>query len=205
MPNWITGKDGDKAWKKATDIVTKEYGASVKDSDPDKFYSLVTTVYKNVCKSPDFDCGIKESRTVTPMPGWMQRQFDHNEEIIDGWSPAKQEWAGRLPKLAEDLGEFLGVTNDSNECKVEDMKNLIEKKTEESNEEAVARLMKELSALGVKKITQDRDELSISSGENEAFLTVKNGKARLNMTVVKKVSLSAKEIASALKKVGIVK
>lgn len=58
MPNWIKGPDGEKAWGKAKKIVAKEYGATIEKSDPDKFYSLVTTIYKNVCKSPDYDCGI---------------------------------------------------------------------------------------------------------------------------------------------------
>jgi len=61
MPNWIKGPDGEKAWEKAKKIVAKEYGAGLKKSDSDKFYSLVTTIYKNVCKSPDYDCGIGEA------------------------------------------------------------------------------------------------------------------------------------------------
>jgi len=60
MPKWVSGPDGEKAWKKAKGIVGKEYGAGLEKSNPDKFYSLVTTIYKNVCKSPDYDCGIGE-------------------------------------------------------------------------------------------------------------------------------------------------
>ena len=64
MPDWVSGADGEKAWKKAKGIVAKEYGAGIEKSDPDKFYSLVTTVYKNVCKSPDYDCGIGKAEGV---------------------------------------------------------------------------------------------------------------------------------------------
>jgi|GEM_PF-4261046 len=67
MPSWITGKDGERAWQKAKGIVAKEYGAAVERNDPDRFYSLVTTVYKSVCKSPDYDCGIaKKTEDVSP-------------------------------------------------------------------------------------------------------------------------------------------
>jgi len=64
MPNWVIGKDGEKSWKKAAGIIRKEYGSDIEKSDPDKFYSLVTTIYKNVCKSPDYDCGIGKAEDV---------------------------------------------------------------------------------------------------------------------------------------------
>lgn len=68
MPSWIKGKDGELGWEKAKSIVKKEYGSGIEKSDPEKFYSLVTTIYKNVCKSPDYECGIvkkTESENVT--------------------------------------------------------------------------------------------------------------------------------------------
>ena len=64
MPNWIIGTDGEKSWDKAAGIVRKEYGSDIEKSDSDKFYSLVTTVYKNICKSPDYDCGIGRNESV---------------------------------------------------------------------------------------------------------------------------------------------
>ena len=61
MPSWLAGKHGEKAWRKAKGIVVDQYGKGLEKSDPDRFYSLVTTVYKNICKSDKYDCGIKES------------------------------------------------------------------------------------------------------------------------------------------------
>lgn len=60
MPSWVSGKHGEKAWKKSIGIVSSEYGAGLKKSDSERFYSLVTTVYKKVCSSPDYECGIGE-------------------------------------------------------------------------------------------------------------------------------------------------
>lgn len=59
MPSFIKGKDGERAWSKAKRIIGKQYPKIDKDSD--RFYRLVTTVYKSVCKSKDFDCGQFES------------------------------------------------------------------------------------------------------------------------------------------------
>jgi hypothetical protein len=65
MPaSFVKTSDGEKAWKKAKGIVQKEYGAGLEKSNPDRFYSLVTTVYKSVCKSPDYKCGIGEDVSI---------------------------------------------------------------------------------------------------------------------------------------------
>ena len=59
MPSFVKGKDGERAWSKAKSIIKNQYSKIDKDSD--RFYRLVTTVYKSVCKSKDFDCGKFES------------------------------------------------------------------------------------------------------------------------------------------------
>lgn len=65
MPKWISGPDGERAWKKAKGIVANEYGRGLEKSAPEKFYSLVATIYKNVCKSSDYDCGIGEGKEMS--------------------------------------------------------------------------------------------------------------------------------------------
>lgn len=52
-PNFVKN---EKVWNRAKELVKKEYG-DIKKSDPDKFYALTTTIYKSICKSPDYDCG----------------------------------------------------------------------------------------------------------------------------------------------------
>lgn len=53
----VKGKDGERAWEKAKSIVRKQYPAlSENGKGKDRFWALVTTVYKSVCKSPDYAC-----------------------------------------------------------------------------------------------------------------------------------------------------
>lgn len=60
MPaSFVVGKYGEKAWKRAKDLVDNEYGAELEESDPEKYYALVATIYKNICKSPKHDCAVK--------------------------------------------------------------------------------------------------------------------------------------------------
>jgi len=55
MPQTINGKPvNEKAWKRAKAIVNQEYPKL--GGEGDKFYALVTTIYKSVCKSPDYAC-----------------------------------------------------------------------------------------------------------------------------------------------------
>jgi hypothetical protein len=73
MPAWVKGKDGEKAWAKAKAAAKKQY-PGVEQSDPDKFYAIVTTIYKNICKSPDYDCRIgEEIETRTHMRHLIER------------------------------------------------------------------------------------------------------------------------------------
>jgi|GEM_PF-3695728 len=89
MPaNFVRTPDGEKAWKKAKGIVAKEYGAGLEKSDPDKFYSLVTTIYKNVCKSPDFDCWISKAEAAEP--GTMGVLIE--EKITQEWIKGVRKW-----------------------------------------------------------------------------------------------------------------
>ena len=64
MPEWLKGKDSEDVWNRAKSIIKDEYG-NIEKSDSDRFYSLVTAVYKNICKSKDYDCGIgKKSESI---------------------------------------------------------------------------------------------------------------------------------------------
>jgi len=95
MPSWVSGPDGEKAWNKAKGIVREQYGAGLEKSDPDRFYSLVTTVYKSVCKSPDFSCGVGKAESFEPgTMGEMiaARQMLAEEEITDAWIKGVRKW-----------------------------------------------------------------------------------------------------------------
>lgn len=74
MPsNLVRTKDGEKAWKKAKVAANKQYPGAEK-SDPDKFYAIVTTIYKKICKSPDYDCRVGEEIEVkTRMRSLIER------------------------------------------------------------------------------------------------------------------------------------
>lgn len=59
----VRGKEGEKAWERAKQIVRKNYpdlanvDKTTKDRKlKDRFYALVVTLYKSVCKSPKYQC-----------------------------------------------------------------------------------------------------------------------------------------------------
>lgn len=49
MPsNAISGPDAEKIWDRASEQASNQYG-NLKVSNPDKFYSIVMSIYKNMC------------------------------------------------------------------------------------------------------------------------------------------------------------
>mgnify|MGYP001822898733 CR=1 FL=1 len=75
MPAFVKGPDGEKAWGRASAEAEKQY-PGLKDSDPDRFYAIVTTIMKNICKSDKYDCGgFGESR------GTMRDMINRLEEV----------------------------------------------------------------------------------------------------------------------------
>jgi hypothetical protein len=49
MPAFIKTKEDEELWQRAKDAVVDQYG-DIEKSDPEKFFSIVTSVYKNMCK-----------------------------------------------------------------------------------------------------------------------------------------------------------
>jgi len=90
MPNWISGKDGEKAWKKAKWIVSSEYGADVEKYDSDKFYALVTTVYKDICKSAGWDCGIAKKVEDVSVSGRIAKINERLARLVNIGDPSKR-------------------------------------------------------------------------------------------------------------------
>lgn len=66
MPaNLVKGPDGEEAWKKAMSIVRDQYPDLDPDGgDSDRFYALVTTVYRSVCKSDKYSCTDSSEESV---------------------------------------------------------------------------------------------------------------------------------------------
>jgi len=71
MPGFVGGRDGERAWGKAKRIILKQYPQLAGSDDEDapkakknKFYALVTTVYKSVCKGSDFECAPMQSESM---------------------------------------------------------------------------------------------------------------------------------------------
>lgn len=90
MPEWLRGKDSEAAWERAKKIVSDEYGKGLKDSDPNKFYALVTTIYKNICKNEKHHCGIgkkmkegKESRLSELIEKANSKKRGEVDKIVD--------------------------------------------------------------------------------------------------------------------------
>ncbi len=112
MPAFVKGPDGEKAWKKAKGIVEKEYG-DIEKSDPDKFFALVTTVYKSVCKSPDFNCGEATEGAVS-MGSLIERLEQKGAEAMNKVKDRLRDkplGEGAQPKLNKyDPGSPLGWT-----------------------------------------------------------------------------------------------
>jgi hypothetical protein len=55
MPKAMHGQPvNEKAWQRAKTIVGREYPKL--GGKGDRFYALVTTIYKSVCKSPEYAC-----------------------------------------------------------------------------------------------------------------------------------------------------
>ena len=80
MPaNLVRGPDGEKAWERAKEIVREQYG-DIEKSDKDRFYALVTTVYKSICKSPDYNCRVGEDIR----PGTMGELIERLARIGQG-------------------------------------------------------------------------------------------------------------------------
>lgn len=128
MPEWISGKDGEAAWEKAKAIVKSEYGASVEKSDPDKFYSLVTSVYKKICSGEKYTCGIAGKTESTHMKNLIEQievivsgieasELSESKEGNDGVSffakgvlPDGSKWAGGKPPIKLGYGGEVLIT-----------------------------------------------------------------------------------------------
>lgn len=106
MPKWIVGKDGESAWAKAKNIVRKEYGAALEKSDSDRFYSLVTTVYKSICKSPDYDCGIGKAEDAGYGVGSMNQLIERLSRFINIGNPEMR--AAAVYDLGTKVRNFAG-------------------------------------------------------------------------------------------------
>jgi len=88
------------------------------------------------------------------------------------------------------------------------MKDLIEKaaaKKGDSAEEMAKRVEEELKKAGVKRVTRNIDEVYVSAGENEAWMTfnTRENKAGVRVAVFEEVDASGKAIAAFLKKHGV--
>jgi hypothetical protein len=49
MPAFIKTKEDEALWKRSKAATIDQYG-DIEKSDPEKFFSIVTTIYKNMCK-----------------------------------------------------------------------------------------------------------------------------------------------------------
>ncbi len=56
MPGFVSGPDGEKVWWMAKRLAKEQY-PGLKDKDKDKFYAIVTSIMKNICKSNEYNCG----------------------------------------------------------------------------------------------------------------------------------------------------
>lgn len=60
----VKGPEGEKAWKRAKEIVRMSYPDAKEDSD--KFWALVQTIYKDVCKSDKYNCESLQKNSSSP-------------------------------------------------------------------------------------------------------------------------------------------
>jgi len=72
MPAWLKGKDAEKAWQWAKGKVREQYPKIDSEKDSDRFYKLVTTLYKNRCTNPDYECEPKNEETVMSKIDWKK-------------------------------------------------------------------------------------------------------------------------------------
>ena len=58
----VKGPDGEKAWERAKEIVKMSYPKA----KGDKFWALVQTIYKDVCKSDKYNCESLQKESSSP-------------------------------------------------------------------------------------------------------------------------------------------
>jgi hypothetical protein len=65
MPaGFVSGPEGEKQWERAKKAAKEQYG-DIEKSNPDKFFALVTTIYKAMCEK--HNCGTKGESVGTKM------------------------------------------------------------------------------------------------------------------------------------------
>lgn len=72
----IKGPGAEEIWKRAKDIISQEYPGTEK-SDPNKYYALVMTVYKSICKK--HGCTPAREEKMSHLLG----RLELNEKVVD--------------------------------------------------------------------------------------------------------------------------
>lgn len=103
MPAWLKGKDSEDAWEKAKSIAMDEYSEE-KDKDPDKFYAIVATIYKKICGSNKYACGVGESESVAS--GSMRLLIEKLGRIVNIGNPDARAMA--VYDLSRKIRNFSG-------------------------------------------------------------------------------------------------
>lgn len=68
MPtNAVRGPEGEEQWERAKQVVIDQYG-DISKSDPEKFYSLTTTIYKSMCSKHKCTPKREVEEAVEPRP-----------------------------------------------------------------------------------------------------------------------------------------